>query len=229
MKTTLTSLLMLAAASPVLLADITAGAPATTTPQTPTRVMGNCDLLASNTVRATFLGVRAIQTQSFDQATPTTVHVGVFQVMENLAYKRFVRYGDGSLKPGACFTVALTRDLPGQPANIADTIARMQPGEEAIMKIDHLYIFGDQEGKPIRPCSRMARRQGAAVPAATTPVPTMQTAPVTAPQQPAAPAQQGPDKHGDDTTVEQAPQNAITQPIAPASAAPAPAAPGESF
>ncbi len=223
MKTTLTSLLMLAAASPALLADITVGTPTATVsggsavspaaaPQTPTRVMGNCDLLASNTVQAAFLGVRAIQTQSFDQEAPVTIHVAVFRVVNNLAYKRYVRYGDGSLKPGTCFTVSLVRDLPGQPANIADTIAQMQPGEEAIMKIDHLYIFGDQEGKPIRPCSRMARRQGVA------------------PQQPAAPApqptavQQGPDAHGDDTTVEQAPQNAATAPI-PAPVA-APATPG---
>ncbi len=242
MKTTLTSLLMLAAAGPALLADITVGSPAATvsgapntvttpvaTPQAPTRIMGNCDLLASNTVRASFLGVRAIQTQSFDQTTPTTVHVAVFQVLENLAYKRLVRYGDGSLKPGACFTVAMTRDLPGQPANIADTIAQMQPGEEAIMKIDHLYIFGDQEGKPIRPCSRMARRQGAMAPTA---APAAAPAPAQSEPQPAAPAQQGPDRHGDDTTVEQAPQNAAPQPALPAPAVPAapkPVPAGESF
>ncbi len=220
MKTTLTSLLMLAAASPALLADITAtSTPATPTPQAPTRVMGNCDLLASNTVRATFLGVRALQTQSFDQPVPTTVHVAVFQVIENVAYKRVVRYGDGSLKPGACFTVALTRDLPGQPANIADTIIQMQPGEEALLKIDHLYIFGDLEGKSIRPCSRMARRQGVAAP-----VPAVTPAPVPAPQPVAPPVQEGEDEHGDDTTVEQQPQHITPIPApAPVPAAPAPA------
>ncbi len=228
MKTTLTSLLMLAAASPALLADISAGAPITPTPQTPTRVMGNCDLLASNTVRATFLGVRALQSQSFDQEVPTTVHVAVFQVIDNLAYKRIVRYGDGALKPGSCFTVAMSRELPGQPANIVDTIAQMQPGEEAVMKIDHLYIFGDQEGKPIRPCSRMARRQAAATqPPAATLQPALIPAPT--PQQPVTPAQEGADDHGDDTTVEQAPQNAA--PIPAPAAPPAATAPStaESF
>ncbi len=225
MKTTLTSLLVLAAASPALLADISTGAPTTTTPQAPTRVMGNCDLLASNTVRATFLGVRALQSQAFDQELPTTVHVAVFQVIDNLAYKRFVRYGDGSLKPGSCFTVAMSRELPGQPASIADTIAQMQPGEEAVMKIDHLYIFGDQEGKAIRPCSRMARRQ---VAAPQQPAVAPQPAPVPAPQQPAAPAQQEADDHGDDTTVEQAPQNAAQQPAIPAPAVPTATA-GDSF
>ncbi len=211
MKTTLTSLLMLAAASPALLADINAtGTPATPTPQAPTRVMGNCDMLASNTVRATFLGVRALQTQSYDQAAPATVHVAVFQVLENLAYKRLVRYGDGALKPGTCFTVAMTRDLPGQPASIADTIMQMQPGEEALLKIDHLYIFGDQEGKPLRPCSRMARRQAVATQQPVAPIAT----PAPAPQ----PVQTEADRHGDDTTVEQAPQDATPQPIIPAPA-----------
>ncbi len=161
MNTTLKSLLVLATASPVLLADINTGAPATPTPQTPTRVQGNCDLLASNTLRATFVGLRDLQVQTFDQETPSTVQVAVFEVIENLAYRRYVRYGDGRLKPGTRFTVTLSRDLPGQPSSVVDTIGQMQPGEEAVMKIDHLYLFGDQEGKPIRPCSRMARRQDA--------------------------------------------------------------------
>ncbi len=175
MKTTLTSLLLLAAASPALLADISASTPATPTPQTPTRVQGNCDLLASNTLRATFLGLREIQTQTFDQELPSTVQVAVFEVIENLAYRRYVRYGDGRLRPGARFSVLMSRELPGQPANIADTIAQMQPGEEAVMKIDHLYLFGDQEGESLRPCSRMVRRQDAT------------SQPVAAPQQPVAP------------------------------------------
>ncbi len=277
MKTTLTSLLMLAA-SPVLLADISTGA-ATTTPQSPSRVQGNCDLLASNTVRATFLGLREVQTQSYDQAAPVVSQVAVFQVIDNLAYRRLVRYGDGQLQPGATFSVAMSRDLPGQPATIADTIAQMQPGEEAVLKIDHLYLFGDMESKPIRPCSRMARR--GAVPAAQAPqqpqaqVPSVQTTarsrhvsvsvnsngvaetceviteklpgsdevktrmfingvevdpqtrqPLTATPTPQQAPQQKADEHGDDTTVEQAPQNAA--PTAPAQNS-APASAGESF
>ncbi len=281
---------MLAAASPALLADINTGSPTTPTPQTPTRIQGNCDLLASNTLRATFLGVRDLQMQTFDQETPNTVQVAVFEVLENLAYRRYVRYGDGQLKPGARFTVAMSRELPGQPASIVDTISQMLPGEEAVMKIDHLYIFGDQEGKPIRPCSRMARRQdsgNAQQPAATTtpqgyPQPVAAPAgysttaavsrrvsvsmnsngvaestevisqklpgsnevqtrmfvngqevdPATrqplnatpAPQPAPAPEQPAADANGDDTTVEQAPQNA-----APAAPAAAPVTPGDSF
>ncbi len=283
MNTTLTSLLMVAVASPALLADISTGAPTTPTPQTPTRIQGNCDLLASNTVRATFEGIQTLQTQSLDQATPVTVHVAVFRVIDNLAYRRFVRYGDGSLKPGARFTVALSRDLPGQPSSVVDTIVQMQPGEEVVMKIDHLYLFGDQEGKPIRPCTRMARRQGGAAGAPAQPQlqtgPSLQTSavsrqvsvsvngngqtestevisqklpgsqevktrmyvngvevdpttrqPLATPQQPApAPAQQKADDHGDDTTVEHAPQNAAPTPAPAAPADNKPATESEGF
>ncbi len=162
MKTPLTTLLLLAASGPALFADITVGPPASPAPQVPTRTMGNCDLLASNTVRATFVGLRNIQTQSFDQEAPTTAQVAVFQVIDNLAYRRLVRYGDGRLLPGTNFAVAMDRELPGQPATVVDTISRMQPGEEAALRMDHLYLFGDAEGKSIRPCARIARKQDAA-------------------------------------------------------------------
>ncbi len=179
MKTSLTSLMVLALASPALLADISTGPAVTPTPQTPTRVQGNCDLLSSNTVRATFIGLRTVQTQEFDQAAPVVTPVGVFQVIDNLAYRRLVRYGDGQLKTGDYFAVALSRELPGQPANIADMITQMQPGEEAVLKMDHLYFFGEGKSEPIRPCSRMARRQGGAATATPAqpqqPVATMQT------------------------------------------------------
>ncbi len=171
MNSIYTSLLALAAASPALLADINAAPPATPAPQTPTRVQGNCDLLASNTVRATFQGLRDLQVQGINDAAPATVQVAVFEVIDNLAYRRFVRYGDGELTPGTRFTVAVSRDIPGQPAAIADTIAAMQPGEEAVMKIDHLYVFGGQEGKALRPCSRMVRRADAAAAAPAQPQP----------------------------------------------------------
>lgn len=122
-------------------------------------MQGNCDLLASNTVRATFQGLRDMPVQTLDQDSPTTAQVAVFEVIENLAYRKYVRYGDGQLVPGTRFTVAMSRVLPGQPASVVDTIAQMQPGEESVMRIDHLYLMGGQEGTPIRACSRMASRK----------------------------------------------------------------------
>lgn len=119
---------------------------------------GNCDLLASNTVRASFVGLRDMPVQTVEQDAPTMVQVAVFEVIDSLGYRKYVRYGDGQLTAGTRFTVAMNKELPGQPASIVDTISQMQPGEEAVLKIDHLYLLGGREGTPIRACSRMARR-----------------------------------------------------------------------
>ena len=70
------------AAAPAALADITAPTPTVAAPA------GNCDLLAANTVRAALRDVRDITTQSLDQDQPVTTKVAVFEVIENLAYKK---------------------------------------------------------------------------------------------------------------------------------------------
>lgn len=156
-----TAILALALTAP-LSADIANPAPAANT----TAMRGNCDLLASNTVRATFVELRDMSVQTIEQDAPTTVQVAVFEVIDCLGYRKYVRYGDGQLTPGTRFTIAMNRELPGQPASVVDTIAAMQPGEEAVLKIDHLYLIGPREGSSIRACSRMARRNAPAVPTA---------------------------------------------------------------
>lgn len=122
--------------------------------------LGNCDLLASNTVRAEFVEFRNVSVQKADEAQPTMARVAVFEVIDSLAYRKYVRYGDGQLTSGTRFTIAMNRALPGQPSHIVDAIEQMQPDEEVVMKIDHLYLIG-QEGQNIRACSRMARRANA--------------------------------------------------------------------
>lgn len=128
-------------------------------------IQGNCDLMASNTVRAVFQGM---QQQDAAQTTPITP-AAVFQVQENLAHRRYVRYGDGLMPEGMLFTVCMDRSLPGQPVQVVDEIAQMKPGDEAIMKVDHLFIFSEPQGQNVRPCTRIARRA--------TPQPTPTTAP----------------------------------------------------
>lgn len=164
-----TAILALALTAP-LSADIVNPAPTANT----AGMRGNCDLLASNTVRATFVGLRDMTVQTIEQDTPSTVQVAVFEVIDSLGYRKYVRYGDGQLTAGTRFTIAMNRELPGQPSSVVDTIAAMQPGEEAVLKIDHLYLLGPREGSPIRACSRMVRRNNpveATAPAATQPTP----------------------------------------------------------
>ena len=136
---------------------------------------GNCDLMASNTVRAVFRGIQQNQ-----DGTQTAI----FEVVQNLAHKRIVRYGDGIMPVGMIFTVALDRNMPGQPASIVDEITLMQVGEEAVMMIDHLFLFDEPQGVNLRPCVRMARKP--ATPA-TVPYPIQPGVAPTAPVAPAAP------------------------------------------
>lgn len=162
MNNNITSLLLAAALVAPAAADLApVPAPAIApTPQNNLQPMGNCDLLASNTVRAEFVEFRNISVQKASEAQPTIARVAVFEVIDSLAYRKYVRYGDGQLTSGTRFTIAMNRALPGQPTHIVDAIEQMQPGEEVVMKIDHLYLIG-QEGQNIRACSRMARRANA--------------------------------------------------------------------
>lgn len=179
---TLSSVMALAMSTPMLLANNAPALRPMPTGLMPMQARGNCDLMASNTVNASFVGLRDLAVQRVDQSEPTTVQVGVFQVINNLAYRRFNRIGDGQLVPGMQFTIAMNKELPGQPAENVDTISSLQPGEEVVMRVDHLYLITGQEGESIRVCARLARRNAQPAAPAATPAPL----PIPGAQQPAA-------------------------------------------
>lgn len=166
----------LAMSTPMLLADISAGMPGTAA----AGMQGNCNMMASNTVLATFVGVRDLAVQRIDQTEPSTVQVAVFQVTDSLAYHRLNRFADGRLLPGMQYTIALNKELPGQPAEYVDTISAMQPGDSVIMRVDHLYLMNGQAGESIRTCARLALRNTAA-PVAAPVAPASAPAPTAAP------------------------------------------------
>ena len=165
---TLSSVMALAMGTPMLLANTAPALRIMPGNLAPVQARGNCDIMASNTVTAQFVGLRDLAVQRIDQDEPDTVQVAVFQVANSLAYRRYNRIGDGQLTPGMQFTIAMNRELPGQPAENVDTITTLQPSEEVVMRVDHLYLITGQEGESIRVCARLARRSAnAAVPAAT--------------------------------------------------------------
>lgn len=192
---TLSSVMALAMSTPMLLANNAPALRAMPAGLMPVKARGNCDLMASNTVSASFVGLRDLAVQRVDQSEPTTVQVGVFQVINNLAYRRFNRIGDGQLVPGMQFTIAMNKELPGQPAENVDTISTLQPGEEVVMRVDHLYLITGQEGESIRVCARLARRN--AQPAAPAAMPAAAPAPLPIPgaQQPATGGMQFASRH----------------------------------
>lgn len=181
---TLSSVMALAMSTPMLLANNAPALRAMPAGLMPMQARGNCDMMASNTVSASFVGLRDLAVQRVDQSEPSTVQVGVFQVINNLAYRRFNRIGDGQLVPGMQFTIAMNKELPGQPAENVDTISTLQPGEEVVMRVDHLYLITGQEGESIRVCARLARRN--TQPAAPAAMPTAAPAPLPIPGAPQA-------------------------------------------
>ncbi len=189
-RTIIISSVMALAMSPMLLANAPAlramptnlvSAPGIAAPA-PAPSEGNCDLMAANTVLAGFVGLRDLAVQRVDEDAPSTVQVAVFQVIDSLGYRRFNRFGDGQLTPGTQFTIAMNKELPGQPSANVDTIASLQPGAEVIMRVDHLYLRTGQEGDSIRACARLAQANAAA-PAAPTAAPAPLPIPGAMPQQ----------------------------------------------
>ena len=171
--TIISSVMALAMSTPVLLANHAPILRAMPSSLAPVQAQGNCDLMASNTVRAAFVGLRDLAVQRVDQDEPTTVQVAIFQVIDNLAYRRFNRIGDGQLVPGMQFTIGMNKELPGQPAENVDLISSLLPNEEVVMRVDHLYLITGQEGESLRVCARLARRNAAAAaPGAPAPVAT---------------------------------------------------------
>lgn len=144
-------------------------------------LLEDCDLMATNVVRAVFEGK-----QEPGANQPVGSASAVFRVIEHLAHRRYVRYGDGVLPEGSLVTVPLDSSVQGQPHSVSEEIAALKPGEEVIMKIDHLYIFADPQGIHARPCTKIVRRTDpAAQPATSAPAPYTSAAPLqAAPQQP---------------------------------------------
>lgn len=155
---TLSSVMAMAMSTPMLLANTAPALRALPAHLGAAQMEGNCDLMASNTVSAGFLGLRDLTVQTVDQDAPTTVQVAVFQVIDTLGYRRFNHFGDGRLLPGTQFTISMDRELPGQPTANVDLISTLAPGDEVIMRVDHLYLRAKQEGQSIRACARLARR-----------------------------------------------------------------------
>lgn len=131
------------------------------------------DLLASNAVHAIFKGIKTLPKVGLDDSA-TFEEVAVFEVKQNLAYRRYDRMGDGAMTPGSLVGVSLATDMPGQDAALSEKLRSLQPGDEAIMNIDHIYVFKEDGNRNMRPCTRFAQvqpRQPEPIPAAPTSAP----------------------------------------------------------
>lgn len=132
----------------------------------PSTVQSNCELLASNTVRAKLQDIRRVPLSKIEPSA--SINIAIFEVLDALAHEQYSRYGDPKMEEDNIFAVELRDDLPGQPREIAHKIAQMELGESAILKIDHIFLT--HNSMQLRPCSRIAIKSKSPRPApATTP------------------------------------------------------------
>ena len=202
------SLMVLPAVS-VTWADISMGRPGMV--NTPRQGVYHSDLLASNAVHAVFKEIRSIPVVDLNVPDPGMEEVAVFEVKQNLANRRYDRMGDGAMNPGKIFAVSLSADVPGQDADVGRQIREMKPGDEALLNIDHIYLFREEGNKDVRACTRFARVQPQ------TPAPAADTASAETPTTDGAPAQPAPspDQPAQQTTTPM-PSSVPATPLTPA-------------
>lgn len=199
-------------------ADIGMGRPSPSMVNMPRQGVYHSDLLASNAVRAVFKGLRTIPVVDLAMPTDATEEVAVFEVKQNLAHRRYDRMGDGALNEGRLFSVSLAADVPGQAADVGRQIREMKPGDEALLNIDHIYLFRDEGNENVRAVTRFAKVTpqpqgvqgvpGAPATPAQSAVQGVPAVPVT-PAQPAGPVPPAPD-------AAPAPADADPAPLTPA-------------
>lgn len=144
---------LLISALPVAQADISLGKP---TPDLAAHQGYHAELLSSNAVRAAFKEIRTIPVVKLDTA-PGSEEVAVFEVKQNLAHRRYDRMGDGALAGGKLFSVSLGSDIPGQDAALGAKIRELQPGDEALLNMDHIYVFREDGNENVRSCTRFIK------------------------------------------------------------------------
>ena len=195
-------------------ADIGMGRPSPSMVNMPRQGVYHSDLLASNAVRAVFKGLRTIPVVDLAMPTDATEEVAVFEVKQNLAHRRYDRMGDGALNEGRLFPVSLAADVPGQAADVGRQIREMKPGDEALLNIDHIYLFRDEGNENVRAVTRFTKvtpqpQQVQGAPGApATPAQSVPATPI-APAQPATAATPAPD-------AAPAPVDADPAPLTPA-------------
>ncbi len=113
------------------------------------------DLLASNSVKASFVGVedrpcRHLTSECPDKCGHAT-RIAKFLVIENKGYEKPGQYGDDKAEPGKILIVDVKRDIEGQDVAVAAAIAKLQKGAKVDMTITHYYVNVDGSRWPVRP------------------------------------------------------------------------------
>lgn len=127
-------------------APLTAQQPEYPAPLPPTvQQVGNCDLLASDTVRAVFLDITS---------TAGGDYVARFEIVESLAHEQGSPARLKAMQVGETFSILLRSDIPGQPASIMESLVALRPGQLAILRLDRLFMLDPSDYGERLVCAR---------------------------------------------------------------------------
>lgn len=108
--------------------------------------VGNCDLLASDTVRAVFLDITS---------TDRGDYVARFEIVEALAHEPISPHAKlNAMQVGETFSILLRNDVPGQPASIMQGLVALRPGQLAVMRLDRLFMLDPSDYGERLVCAR---------------------------------------------------------------------------
>lgn len=124
------------------------------------------ELLASNTVVAQYLGAEErpchFRTALCPDRCDHAMKAAQFRVLANEAYEKPGKYGDDKAEPGNLLMVDARNDVPGQPDDMLQKLANLQPGQLVRLTQKHYYAdLGDVQA-PIRPVIQLEVLNGGA-------------------------------------------------------------------
>lgn len=113
------------------------------------------DLLASNTVTAQFIGMKErpchFRTALCPDRCDHAAKVAQFRVLTNEAYEKPGKYGDDKAESGNMLLVDARNDVPGQPDDMLQKLANLNPGQVVRLTQKHYYADLGDVVTPIRP------------------------------------------------------------------------------
>ena len=117
------------------------------------------DLLASNTVTAQFIGMKErpchFRTALCPDRCDHAAKVAQFRVLTNEAYEKPGKYGDDKAESGNMLLVDARNDVPGQPDDMLQKLANLNPGQVVRLTQKHYYADLGDVVTPIRPVTQL--------------------------------------------------------------------------
>lgn len=119
------------------------------------------EILASNEVIATYVGTHSapcmhMTAECPDRCTHATKYAQ-FKVIKNIKYVKDGEYGVAKAEAESLMRVDVEKDIEGQNASVAKTIAALKPGDKVELTVTHYYLTKDNSRYPAYPATSLKK------------------------------------------------------------------------